>query len=34
VGPPFSENRLLAAGHAFEQALGFTAQPRFLEAVG
>jgi aspartyl-tRNA(Asn)/glutamyl-tRNA(Gln) amidotransferase subunit A len=34
VGPPFSENRLLAAGHAFEQALGFTAQPRFVEAVG
>jgi aspartyl-tRNA(Asn)/glutamyl-tRNA(Gln) amidotransferase subunit A len=34
VGPPFSENRLLAAGHAFEQALGFTAAPSFLEAVG
>jgi aspartyl-tRNA(Asn)/glutamyl-tRNA(Gln) amidotransferase subunit A len=27
AGPAFSENRLLAAGHALEGAIGFDARP-------
>jgi aspartyl-tRNA(Asn)/glutamyl-tRNA(Gln) amidotransferase subunit A len=35
VGPAFSENRLLAAGHALETAIGFDpVPPRLAAEVG
>lgn len=34
VGPAFSENRILNAAHALEQAIGFTALPTFKDTTG
>jgi aspartyl-tRNA(Asn)/glutamyl-tRNA(Gln) amidotransferase subunit A len=34
IGPAFSENRVLNAAHALEQAIGFTALPTFKDTTG
>ncbi len=34
IGPAFSENRILAAAHALEQAIGFEPVPTALRVGG